>query len=289
MELAPITGSLKQLPRREREQAEGTDYTDPLEIVLGGEYTATQWVIDEEDPEGRNELILHRLEKAEVSAFEQLNRKMLQYDPSDWLSLEEVLKDEWFIKRPLEAKTVEPPRRRDTGWLSRWPAALLFAVGLVWVLTDILPAGSGKNKIDESVGAKKCGLAGGKCYIEIQSRILHAQVGSPWRAGLSEDWIYVRGLLYVDLRVSAKAKDEDEDDDDDDDDKEQLKMLPISQREPYDDGTPGRNPELWKWTKVQAEREVKSYTSRSHTRPKDKRMTGDTWGRRRWVMEQHAR
>lgn len=71
--------------------------------------------------------------------------------------------------------------------------------------------------------------------------------------GLLRNWVSVHGHLYTTRHPRFKAP---------------TGLLPVADRWPNKNGKPGRNPELWKWTKRKAQEQSESYT---------KAMTSDNW------------
>lgn len=95
-----ITGGLDSLNAMNKRRAQGTTYTDPLEIALGSKYMVKQ-CLQTDDPEQWDsaEWVPHYLLQEEVDLFADLLRGMFKYAPEQRLSAYKALKHNWFKRK----------------------------------------------------------------------------------------------------------------------------------------------------------------------------------------------
>lgn len=110
-----ITANLEDLNELNESLAEGTDYTSPLEILLGAEYIAKQAPPESPEEQDFDEWGSYRLPSDQVAIFSDLLRGMLKYAPEERLTASEALNHVWFgTKRKIETSEDKTPQRLPT-------------------------------------------------------------------------------------------------------------------------------------------------------------------------------
>lgn len=137
--LGPITENLKTLNDMKKGLAKGTDYSDLLEITLGGKYWVTVSQPTEKDglwcP---GDTGLHRLPSHDVILFADLLRGMFKYHPEDRRGVSEALNHPWFRRNREDPDKLTRIRSSYLPSISLVGLCLLLP-WLVWTLVKISP------------------------------------------------------------------------------------------------------------------------------------------------------
>ncbi|RYP42472.1 hypothetical protein DL767_000160 [Monosporascus sp. MG133] len=135
-----ITENLEKLNQMDKRRAEGTDFTDHLEITLGAKYLTKRFLPPGEnadsDQSSSEEWVMEGLPKTEVILFADLLRRMFKYYPEERLSPSDALEHEWFNRK----RVAEEPRKESRAWYSASILVLgcfILLLGLLWILYEI--------------------------------------------------------------------------------------------------------------------------------------------------------
>lgn len=129
----PITENIEELNTANENLAEGTDYTCPLEVILGAEYLVNQALQTESDRLlDSSNWGFHRLPSHEVTLFADLLRAMFHYNPEKRLPASGALRHRWFTRtQPTKDQGL---RQTSVYWVSIMLVVLsLLPVWLVWI------------------------------------------------------------------------------------------------------------------------------------------------------------
>ena len=187
-----ITADLEDLNKLNESLAEGTDYTDPLEIILGAEYIAKQPPPEDSDQQDFDEWGPYRLPPDQVAVFADLLRGMFKYAPGERLTASKALGHVWFgTKRKIEdteGETTLAPAYANEGEVNVLAKRSKSEVGKYWLIFSAL------------FGASLAFLwlfatLPEKCYLKPHSAVLRRSRGET--AGIAETCVnIVREFLW---------------------------------------------------------------------------------------------